>query len=220
VLDEGNVQTAESLLLARALMNPTVYAHHVARIAKAMLRQASERLLESGTVDAHTLRRMDDYGLRTALRECNATQKFARRLDTRQLYKRAAWAELDAVPDSLLTADHNQIQTLERDVAEAAGVDPTSVIIDLPPPPSMAETTSQVMINGDVRQLEDQSALVGALRQAQTDNWRLGIYSPGDDRDRVRDAVVRELGLDRRATTIPNARSGVNATLDAFADRT
>ena len=219
VLDEGNVQTAESLLLARALMNPTVYAHHVARIAKAMLRQASERLLESGAVDAHTLRRMDDYGLRTALRECKATREFARRLDTRRLYKRAAWAELDAVPDSLLTADHGRIQTLERDVAEAAGIDPTSVIIDLPPSPSMAETTSQVMISGDVRKLEDQSALVGALRQAQTDNWRLGIYSPAADRDRVRDAVVRELGLDRQATTIPDTRSGVNATLDAFADR-
>ncbi len=45
VLDEGNVQTAESLLLARALMNPTVYQHHVARIAKAMLRRGTEDLL-------------------------------------------------------------------------------------------------------------------------------------------------------------------------------
>ncbi|ESS06122.1 MAG: HD superfamily phosphohydrolase [uncultured archaeon A07HB70] len=48
VLAEGNVQSAESLLLARALMNPTVYSHHAARVAKAMLRQAAERLLDDG----------------------------------------------------------------------------------------------------------------------------------------------------------------------------
>ena len=41
VLAEGNVQTAESLLLARALMNPVVYNHHVARISKSMLRRAT-----------------------------------------------------------------------------------------------------------------------------------------------------------------------------------
>ena len=42
VLGEGNVQTAEALLLARALMHPTVYSHHVARISKAMLKRATD----------------------------------------------------------------------------------------------------------------------------------------------------------------------------------
>ncbi|MGA9401794.1 HD domain-containing protein, partial [Haladaptatus sp.] len=47
VLADGNVQTAESLLVARALMNATVYRHHVSRIAGAMLERTSERLLDS-----------------------------------------------------------------------------------------------------------------------------------------------------------------------------
>jgi len=82
VLDEGNVQTAESLLLARALMNPTVYQHHVARIAKSMLRRATERLLAETQIEAADLRRWDDSDLLVALRECEATADLARRLES------------------------------------------------------------------------------------------------------------------------------------------
>ena len=219
VLGEGNVQTAESLLVSRALMNPTVYAHHVARIAKAMLRRASERLLAADAVDAHTLRRMDDYGLRTALRECDATREYARRLDTRRLYKRAVWAEFDAVPDRLRGADHDRIRTLEREVAEAADVEETEVIVDSPPEPSMTETTSRVLVNGEVRQLGEQSTLVGALRRAQKDHWRFGVYAPAATRDRVGDAAVRELGIDQQGAIVQEDSPGINATLGAFTDR-
>src|SRR6056297_3265341 len=108
VLDEGNVQSAESLLLARALMNPTVYEHHVSRIAKVMLRRGVERALDAGAVDPETLRRMDDYALRTMLRDCPDSEEIAYRLDNRNLYKRAVWAEIEAVPEELLTADHER----------------------------------------------------------------------------------------------------------------
>ena len=218
VIDEGNVQTAESLLVSRALMNPTVYAHHVARIAKAMLRRASERLLAAGAVDAPTLRRMDDYGLRTALRECDATREYARRLDTRTLYKRAVWAEYDAVPDRLRTTDHETIRELEHDVAAAAGVDETEVIVDSPPEPSMTEATSQVLVNGEIRQLGEQSTLVGALQQAQQDHWRFGVYAPQAVSDRVGDAAVRELGIDQQGTVIRDTQPGINATLETFSE--
>ena len=57
VLAEGNVQTAESLLLARGLMNPVVYNHYVARISKAMLRRATDRLVEAGAATAEEVRR-------------------------------------------------------------------------------------------------------------------------------------------------------------------
>ncbi|MEF8838411.1 MAG: HD domain-containing protein, partial [Haloarculaceae archaeon] len=123
VLDEGNVQTAESLLLARALMNPTVYNHHVSRIAKTMLRRATEHLLETTDVEPPKLRRMDDHALMAALRDASATEGLVRRLDERSLYKRAVWAELEAVPDDLLEADHEAVRDLERDVAAPAGLD-------------------------------------------------------------------------------------------------
>jgi HD superfamily phosphohydrolase len=216
VLDEGNVQTAESLLLARALMNPTVYQHHVARIAKAMLRRATERALEAGATDAAALRRMDDFDLRVLLRECEATAETVRLLDDRALYKRAVWAELEAVPEALLDWNRERIHEAEREIANDAGVDPSDVILDVPAEPSMTESSSQVLVNGEVRALAEQSTLVNALRAAQQDQWRLGVYAPGDSCDRVGNAAVRELGLEIDGTRIRDVRPGINATLDEF----
>jgi len=216
VLDEGNVQTAESLLLARALMNPTVYQHHVARIAKAMLRRGAERLIEAGGVSAGDLRRMDDYELRVALRECEPTAPYARRLDERDLFKRAVWAEMEAVPGELRDASHDEVRDLERDVADEAGVDPETVILDVPAPPEMTESTSRVVVNGEVRRLGEQSTLVNALRAAQRDQWRLGVYAPPESSDRVGDAAIRVLGLDLEGALVRDVRPGINATLSDF----
>jgi len=216
VLDEGNVQTAESLLLARALMNPVVYNHHVARIAKSMLRRATERLLEEGETTPDRLRRMDDLDVRVALRQCEATAGYAEALDTRDLYKRAVWAEMDAVPASLLDDDHEAVRDHEAAIAEAAGVDPAEVIVDVPPKPAMKESTSRVVVNGSVRQLGAQSTLVSALRTAQRDQWRMGVYAPAAASDRVGNAAIRTLGLDIEDTLVRDTRPGVHATLDDF----
>ncbi|MFC7073214.1 HD domain-containing protein [Halovenus rubra] len=218
VLGEGNVQSAESLLLARALMNPTVYQHHVARIAKAMLRRATERALEAGAADADTLRRMDDHGFHALLRECDESAKYAQMLDERRLYKRSVWAELDAVPEEALQNDYDDRQSLEADIADDAGVDPSSVILDIPSKPSMKESSSRVLVNGNIRRLDKQSTLVRALQVAQRDQWRLGVYAPEAKSERVGEAAVRTLDLDIDGTRIRDIRPGINATLDEFMD--
>ncbi|AXR77328.1 HD domain-containing protein [Natrarchaeobaculum sulfurireducens] len=220
VLDEGNVQTAESLLVARALMNPTVYSHSVARISKAMLRRAAERLLEApdATVDAATLQRMDDSDLTVALRSSEATSGFAHRLDQRDLFKRAVWAEIDDVPGGIIEADHDAIRAFEREVADQADVDPEAVIVDVPSRPSMTESTSRVLVNGEIRELGQQSPLVGALRAAQYSQWRLGVYSPKAARERVGRAAVAVLGLDIDGALVSEVRDGLDATLDQFVE--
>ena len=216
VLDENNVQTAESLLLARALMNPTVYAHHVARIAKAMLRRGVKRLIATGNADAEKIRRMDDYDLIATLRGCAETEEIARRLDDRELFKRALWTELDSVPGELLGADHVEIERFEREIAEEANVDHSDVILDVPDKPTMKESSSRVLVNGEVRTLSEQSTLVTALQQAQRDQWRMGVYAPPRVSERVGTAAVRTLGLDLDGTRIRDVRAGINATLDEF----
>jgi hypothetical protein len=216
VLAEGNVQTAESLLLARALMNPTVYQHHVARIGKATLRRATERLLNSGAYDPGTVRRWDDPDLLVALRRTDATADLADRLGTRDLYKRAVWAELDDVPDDLREADHDRIRTLEHEVAVAADLDPGAVILDVPPEPEMRESSSRVVVNGEIRRLDRQSPLVSALRVAGRNQWRLGVYAPAPAVDRVGRLAVRTLGLDVDGGPITEVRGGLDATLDEF----
>ncbi|WP_440771764.1 HD domain-containing protein [Natronorubrum sp. DTA28] len=220
VLDEGNVQAAESLLVARALMNPTVYSHSVARLTKAMLRRASERLLESPEtdVDAGTLQRMDDHDLIVALRTCAETTEFSRRLDQRDLYKRAVWAEIDDVPGGIIESDHESIREFEREIADTADVDPECVILDVPGRPSMTESTTRVLVNGDIRRLGQQSPLVEALRAAQYSQWRLGVYSPPEMRERVGRAAVDVLGLDIEGALVREVRNGLDATLDQFVD--
>ncbi|RZV10632.1 hypothetical protein BDK88_1806 [Natrinema hispanicum] len=220
VLDEGNVQTAESLLVARALMNPTVYNHSVARISKAMLRRAAERLLNAPEtdVDAATLQWMDDHDLIVALRSCDRTAALSRRLDRRDLFKRAVWAELDDVPGGIIESDHETIRDLECEIGERADVDPAAVILDVPSRPSMTESTTRVMVNSEIRRLGQQSPLVAALRTAQYSQWRLGVYSPPELRDRVGRAAVDVLGLDIDGALVSEVRDGLDATLDQFVD--
>jgi HD superfamily phosphohydrolase len=216
VLQAGNVQSAESLLLARALMNPTVYNHHVARIGKSMLRRASERLLDAeGGVTPADLRRMDDHDLAVALRNCEAAATFARGLYQRDLYKRAVWAELPDVPEEVLDADHEQVRRYERMIADAASVERDAVILDVPARPAMRESSSRVVVGGEIRRLEEQSPLVGALRTAQHNQWRLGVYAPETRVEPVGRAAADVLGLDVDGALVTD-RPGTHATLADF----
>ncbi|MCQ4332724.1 HD domain-containing protein [Natronomonas sp. F2-12] len=215
VLAEGNVQTAESLLVARSLMNPVVYNHHVARISKAMLRRGTEKLLAAGEVTAEELRRMDDADLLVCLRSTAETAETARRLDTRSLFKRAVWAELRDVPAAVVDADHGTVREYEREIATRAELDPDTVVLDVPPRPRMEESTSRVVVNGEVRSLQSQSTLVSALRRANEEQWRLGVYAPEGAADRVGRATEEVLGLDLDALVV-DVRRGINATLDDF----
>ncbi|WP_312910174.1 HD domain-containing protein [Natronosalvus caseinilyticus] len=196
VLEEGNVATAESLLVARALMNATVYRHHVSRIAGSMLERASETLLEETDLTAERFARMTDADLLSALRECQSTTDFAARLAERRLYKRAAWAELEAVPEWLLEADHDEVRELEDDVANRADVDPRSVVVDCPGRPSMPETETRVVVGGSIRRLHEQSPLVQGLQAAQRAQWRLGVYAPEADLEAVERTASSVLALE------------------------
>ena len=216
VLAAGNVQTAESLLLARALMNPTVYMHPVARISKAMLRRASERLLRTTDLDAGELRRMDDHDLLVALRTTPATEAFAERYDERRLFKRAVWAELQDVPDELLDLDHDELRELEATIADRADVAEKTVIIEIPEKPSMRESSTRVVVNGESRNLSAQSPLVNALRTTQRGQWRLGVYTTPSAADRVGQLAAAELGLDITGGLVTESRQGIHATLDEF----
>ncbi|MFB6105699.1 MAG: HD domain-containing protein [Halobacteriaceae archaeon] len=215
VLDEGNVQTAESLLLARALMTPTVYAHHVARISKSMFRRATEALVADG-LDAERLHRMDDAELQVALRADDAPTTLGSRLADRRLFKRAVWAEAGDVPTDVRDADHGTVRAFERDVADAADVDREHVVVDVPAEPDMQESTTRVLVNGEVRRLDQQSTLVSALRTARREQWRLGVYAPRDAVDRVGRAAERVLGLETDGALVTEVGTPGLATLDQF----
>ena len=219
-LDEGNVQTAESLLLARALMNPTVYTQHTARISKSMLRRATERLIEETETTAEEVRRWDDYDLLTALRREETTAEFADRYDERRLFKRAVWAEYDDVPGRVREFDHEQARAAEAEIADLCDLPDTSVIVDVEREPEMKESSSRVLVNGEVRRLGEESPLVSALQFAGEQRWRLGVYCPAADTECVRSGAAQVLDLDTDGLLVSEVGDGLHATLDEFTDST
>jgi len=192
VIAEGNVPTAESLLLARALMDGTVYRHHVSRIAGSMLERACERLL-AGEPTVDRFRRMADHDLLVALRD--AVPDLGERIERRDLYKRAVWGGLGDVPEAVTRMDRADERTAAREIADAAGVDREAVVVDIPPRPALKESRSRVVVDGVVQRLEEASELVGALRRARRTQWRLGVYCPGANVEAVAPAAGDVLGL-------------------------
>jgi hypothetical protein len=193
-LAAGNVRTAEALLVARGLMNWTVYRHHVSRVAGAMLELAAERLLADG-VDPTRFARMADHDLLVALRD--RVPDLGRRIEQRDLYKRAVWAPLAAVPESAIGLTFDDARALARRIAARAGpdVDPTEVVVDAPSTPSFRESGVRVVHGGTVRRLDAVSKLVEAVKAAERDQWRLGVYAPARCRDRVAVAAADVLGV-------------------------
>lgn len=216
VLAPGNVETAESLLVARALMNPTVYNHHVARISKTMLQRATERYLRSTRTDPEAVQRMDDHDLLVALRETDASATLGRRVTQRDLYKRAVWLEYRDVPEWVLAAAPTELRELEADIAEEAGLDPVSVLIDRPPEPTMRESTSRIMVGGDIVRLGERSPLVRALRTIQEEQWRFGVYAPVEHLEAVATGTLSVLDLSPESNVISEIDVGRYARLDDF----
>ena len=193
VLAEGNVATAESVLVARSLMNAVVYRHHVSRVAGAMLERACERYLERTDTEITAFRRMADHDLLVELRE--HVPGLGRRIERRDLYKRAAWVGLDGVPAGTVDAGHDEELAAEREIADRTGVEPEAVIVDVPARPGLKESGSSVVVDGTPRRLADVSELVAGLRAAERRRWRLGVYCPADRVDAVGAAARDVLGL-------------------------
>ncbi|WP_306054267.1 HD domain-containing protein [Natronococcus wangiae] len=195
-LADGNVATAESALIARTLMNATVYRHHVSRIAGAMLDRASERLLVDDVVAPDRFARLTDEELLATLSDHEPTADLAARLRERRLYKRALWARRDAVPEEFVAIDYGRTRDLEREIAAVADVDPAAVILDSPDDPSSPESRARVVVDGEPQRLADRSPLVAGLDACAREIWRLGVYAPPSHLEPVREAAATVLEVD------------------------
>jgi len=193
VLGAGNVATAESMLLARSLMNATVYRHHVSRVAGAMVERASETYLDRTDTTVEQFRRMADHDLLVALGR--DVPEFGRRIEHRDLYKRAVWARLEDVPAGTVEVGHEDERRAEREISDRAGVDHHEVIVDVPPQPTLKESATAVVVDGDVRRLDEASELVASIHDAERARWRLGVYCPAEHVAAVAEAARDVLGV-------------------------
>jgi len=185
VVTASGLKAAESLLVSRFLMHPSVYYHHVSRIAETMCTRAIKYLIKNQSIDPFELGRMDDDRVFETMRADDGyAGELAQRLDERRLYKRAVYAGFDSVGESVIRHRGN-IERVEAEIAGMAGIDPENILIDIPKTPEIAEMKALIKTDDKMLRLDEASHVVATLERAHRDNWRMGVYTPKEYRDIV-----------------------------------
>jgi HD superfamily phosphohydrolase len=210
-IDEGGVQAAESLLIARTLMRPAVYFHHTSRIATSMLTLALCEHAVAGSADIGAIPLMDDAALCHAL--ATSGSRVARSLlgglMERRLYKRALYVGKDQAGGSFLTdrPTLKQMRALAGEIAGRAGTEDWEVIVDIAPFPADMSMGVQVRNRTASLDLSLVSPLVNTLNETRRSQWRLGVYAPREHREAVERAAVEVLHV-KKATRQDTLVSG------------
>jgi HD superfamily phosphohydrolase len=199
------VNAAESLLIARTLMRPAVYVHHVTRIATSMIQRALvEECAERNPDEIKTLMRMDDAGLMLVLLHSDHpdARRLAERVYGRRLYKRAVYVGPDRVNVAALRAEtpslHGQRRIAEA-IADAAGVREWQVLADIPPLPPDLSMEVTVRNRHTTIHLSEISPLVETLNLTRRAQWRVGVYADPAVRKEVEEAAMEVLHV-KKAT--------------------
>ncbi len=200
VLDENGINAAESLLIARTLMRPSVYFHHVSRIGESMFQLAMVEHLHGGNDDAAKgLLHMDDAACMQALRGSKSpvARMMIERIYQRRLYKRAIYVGRDQVnPTAFLagmTLRKNRV--LAEAIAEGAGVEPDTVLVDIPPFPREMSMGVRVRNHQAVVHFEEISPRISTLNETRREQWRLGVYTLPGQRELVAEAAADVLHI-------------------------
>ncbi len=192
LIEQGGLKAAESLLISRFLMYPTVYFHHVCRIARKMYEKAMERIIQRG-FKAEKLLEMDDCDAMMLLK--TEEREFYDMLCNRRLFKRAIYVGRRSV-DLREVMRVNEARA-EKEIAEDAGVDERYVIVDIPPIEEMREVRVRVEIDNVVMSLEEASPVVRALKAASVENWRLGVYTKPEYVEKVGKVAADYFGIEK-----------------------
>jgi len=200
VLDENGINAAESLLIARTLMRPTVYYHHVSRIGECMFQQAVLAHLSGNPAGGmEHLISLDDAGCLYELRvsESPVARELAGRLYERRLYKRAVYVGQDQVNVMTFQQDWSikKSQVIAEEIAGQAGCTPAEVLVDVPPFPSDMSLEVRVKNRHALVGFIEISPRLQTLNQTRREQWRLGIYAPPTLRDAVADAAIEVLHI-------------------------
>lgn len=199
-IKESGIAAAESLLIARTLMGPSVYYHHVGRIAEQMFLLAGRSHFADEKPDEFM--RMDDLAGTTLLMNSpsSVSRKMMHRIWRRDLYKRAVYTGREQLDmDRLSALRPEEKNRMRRAIAETAGVPEEKIILDIPPIRKEMRMMVQVQNQHDLVAFEEIIPLLSMMNATRQDQWRLGVFAPADILEKVGDAAREILSL-RRAT--------------------
>lgn len=201
VLNDSGISAAESLLIARTLMGPSVYYHHACRIAEEMFLLACRSHFRKDVDAVREFLTMDDVTATALLLNSDEeiTRDLINRIRTRKLYKRAVYAGKELVDRDHLPQTKSGIERLHTAIAETAGVAPDKIILDIPPLRKEMKMDIKVRNHHDLVPFEEIVPMIAMMNATRQGQWRLGVYAPAELRERVSDAAREVLAL-RRAT--------------------
>jgi hypothetical protein len=195
VIDAGGLRAAESLLVSRFMMYPTVYFHHVCRIAEKMYEKALEKCVVEELVDAEEILRMDDYDVIAFLRKQKGyPAEMMAKIDSRKLMKRAVYVGLHRIGIDIFKVNPKKA---EEEIAEDAGVESEYIFVDIPSLEDDREFKATVNLDGEIMKLEDASSLVRVLKDAQRETWKMGVYTLKEYQSKVAKVAADYFDIER-----------------------
>jgi HD superfamily phosphohydrolase len=172
--------------MSRFLMYPSVYDHHVGRIAGSMFAHGLDAAINSGDTSAFEIQLMDDYELNVRMRGMNKySADMINRLNSRNLFKRAVYVGFDSLDKSIIkyTKIHRDI---EREIARMADIDSGYVLVDIPRIPEFREGNAMVLMeNGQLKYIDDVSEPIRLMEESYASDWRMGVYTLPEYREKV-----------------------------------
>lgn len=179
LLSSKGVQAAESTLLARYFMYPTVYQHHTTRIVNGMFRVALKRLLEDNIIKEKELRYLDDGDLINITRNTKGiAQQTIQNIDTRHLYKKTDTIPLTEVenPEKTVNINEKYLREAENEIAAKLDINPETVILDVPEELSFKKMSTKVKTPNGLKPLSEVSTIIESLKKAQYNYADIALF--------------------------------------------
>ncbi len=189
------VQAAESMLLARYFMYPSVYQHHTTRIINSMFQRCLKKLFIDNVIDSNHIYRYDDVDVIAAARlQEGYVNNMIRRIDNRDLFKTVHSVKIDEIPesDSLFQMTDSEINDIETEISEDLNLSEDNIILDIPEYPSFHEMSTIVYLNGSEEKLSNISMLVNSLKSARFKYADICFYLPEEEADKALNFPFRD----------------------------
>lgn len=190
VLDRKGVQAAESTLLARYFMYPSVYQHHTTRIVNAMFRRCLRKLIDEKKIDSKNIFKYDDADIITLSRsQSGFVGEMMSKLDSRDLLKNVSSLKLSDLedPQQSFKIKREELKKAEKEIAEDKNIPEEYLIINMPEYPSFDEMRTLVSVGDAIVKLSEISSIVGALRDARFNHADLCLYVPEEHAYKLND---------------------------------
>lgn len=172
-IEEGGLEAAEYLLVARFMMFSAVYMHRTVRIATAMLYRAMEGSLEDRTVTPERFVELDDESAMAAMVKSPKGGKYATALLSRRLYK-----DVCSFPKE--GWDEGKAKGLSASLSRETGRD---IIVDYPHQ-FFKPVEAKVATADGLMPITSLSTLVESLKKAEEGRMRVLVLADAETREK------------------------------------